>query len=659
MQTQLLFETESTASTPTICKSVFLSLPSENHDHVGQQALSDAEQVLLDLANHIYAHTSLKPMSKTLFLISRCLLVARRGLNIATSAELAESYANLCSLLGTNAPIDDFDFHAVLSECGSHIDRVLEAVRRVATLTSATDSLGLAFNTLLRGKFESGEGLGTFLTPEEVVDPMVRMLLGVVRPEVLGQISSGKNPLHFGDICGGTGRFVYSLYRLLNKHGLRPSDLGALARLFDQSSLAVEFGRLNFLFEDLYPRFECVGDSLTAQSVSKLRDSFALLATNPPFGIGKYRWTQDLASALSSQFLGSIGLRHARDLADPSELFLFRNMDLLAPGGALAIVLPDGVIQSRGFLKAIRSYENIRETNVSIVALVSLPVATFSLGGTVAKTSFLILRKSSTPEDLPLYVALAKHVGFVKRGNRRFPDPRGNELVSIANEFLSGETKIGVLRDSWRALDRLVPTAIFHNGKDVSKKENHSPLKFFVDQIREFESGPEKHGRRRFHVSILDVDQTGLMDIISATQNQPVTKALRCQPGDILVSCINPKIWRVSCVPKIEGTWTCSPEFLVLRPKKARHAWRTYLALHSPSVLRGVQSLAGGTSSSRQRVEKDQILNIEVPVCHASEKDVKRHANERVTYYMIRLRESAAYNALHGGRAEFSLSPKS
>ena len=61
--------------------------PSEQN---GQLALIEAEHVLLDIADYVYAHTSLKPMSKTLFLISRCLCVAKLGGGASTASELSE-----------------------------------------------------------------------------------------------------------------------------------------------------------------------------------------------------------------------------------------------------------------------------------------------------------------------------------------------------------------------------------------------------------------------------------------------------------------------------------------------------------------------------------------------------------------------------------------
>src|SRR5947209_6477705 len=136
MQTSLPFEQESRKSRGKFIRPALgaSSFPAQHTDD--QQAVSKAERVLLDLADYIYAHTPLKPMSKTLFLISRCLLVARKNQYVASSRDFERSYRELCSSLGSHAPRDDFDFQAVLAECGDRLPHILDAVTKVARLTA-------------------------------------------------------------------------------------------------------------------------------------------------------------------------------------------------------------------------------------------------------------------------------------------------------------------------------------------------------------------------------------------------------------------------------------------------------------------------------------------------------------------------------------------
>jgi type I restriction-modification system DNA methylase subunit len=619
------------------------SLFDESSEHNGQHALIEAEHLILDIADYVYAHTSLKPISKTLFLISRCLCVAKLGGGASTAAELRGKYNQIRSSLNGTALGDDFNFSSVVGECEQHIPRVLDAINNVCRLTAKTDSLGLVFNTLLRGKFEGGEGMGTFLTPEEVVFPMVDMLLKVVDNDALSSLG-GASSLLYGDVCGGTGRFVYALARRLEAREVPRRQLEKAARLFDQSLMAVDMGRLNFLFEGMQPAFELVGDSLSAPQVSGLKSRFLLLATNPPFGASKYRWNKELGETLPYEVLATIGMRNPGDTADPSELFFFRNLDLLAPGGALAIVLPDGVVQSDDFREALAVYERVRKTSLNVAAVVSLPSVTFSLGGTVAKTSFLIVQKQVERQDKPMYVALAHQVGFVKRGKKRGDDPKGNDLLKIATEFGAAAPVLGRVVECWRTHDSFVAARMMHVEDASSGKK--TPLADLVKMMRDFKN--DSGAGERFHVSVLDVDATGLIDMIAASRNEPMSKGLSCHPGDVLVSCMNPRIWRVAVIPNILGTWSCSPEFVVLRPKPGQDPWRIALALHHPSVVQAVQAKAKGTSSSRQRVPKDRVLTVSVPELVITEK-LAEYVAWREEFYAKRLREAQAFDDVHGG----------
>ena len=609
-----------------------------------------AERALLDLADFIYAHTPLKPMSKTLFFLSRVLVTAALDPAHLDSADLTSAYQRVRIQLRSAAPLDDFDFPTVVGECGEHLPRVLSAVRSVLELSAGTDKLGLAFNTLLRGKWEGGEGLGTYLTPEEVVEPMVQMLIDAVGG---AGARLGPEGLLFGDICGGSGRFVHALARALLRDGAPPDDVERAARLFDQSSLAVGFASVNFALEDMYPAFARVPDSLLADDVSQLAGRFLLLATNPPFGSGKYAYSEPLRAALPEGMVDVLGLHAPGASADPSELFLCRNLQLLAPGGALAIVLPDGVVQSPRFPRALEHLEGWLGSELGVLAAVSLPPATFTLGGTVAKTSFLLIRREATPVSTPIYVASASHVGFLKRSNRRVADPGGNDLPAIVEDWRAAAPARGARVGPWRDHERLVVRQLLHGDAGL-EADARTPLRELADRVRAL--APRAASPGQLHISVLDIDPTGLIDVIAARRNRPVTPGITCASGDVLVSCINPAIWRVAVVPSLEGVeWACSAELLVLRPRPGRDPWALGLALHHGSVIAAVRSLAGGTSSSRQRVDKQRVLDVAVPIDLEGADAVREHAAFREQWYRMRMREGPAYDHLHSGGEDFEL----
>ena len=624
------------------------------------EALQEAERVLLDLADFVYTNTSLKPMSKALFFISRMLVAAPLADENCSADQLAEAYEEARLGLGAAAPEDDFSFLSVASECGSHLPRVLRAVQRVRSLGEGSDILGMAFNTLLRGKWEGGEGLGTFLTPEEVVGPMTQMTVACLPESVLSALNGDGEDYCFGDICGGTGRFVVDLGRRLGTHGVARHRLARRAYLYDQSSLAVGFAKLNLVLEGVMPtHFARVGDSLIAPEVTALRSRFALLATNPPFGTGKYGYNDQLGSMLPVEVLSEAGIRGPGDVADPAFLFAFRNLDLLAPGGVLGIVLPDGVLHSGGFRRALTSYETVRGLSIEVLAIVSLPSAAFALGGTVAKTSFVIFRRVLKADgESPIFVAEAKHVGFKRRGNRRAVDPSGNDLVQIAADFerVAQHSAYGKWYPAWRAFERLAPSEFRRNEVGHSASDD-GVLGQFVSICKLYTESTGPKGLTPFHISVLDVDETGLIDIRASLLNRPASKSLACRPGDVLISCLNPKIWRVAVVPELEGWWTCSPEFLVLRPKRADLSWRIALAMFHRSAIEVVRGMAGGTSSSRQRVPKDRVLHVHLPHLNIDERSLAMHVDQRLAFYKARLAEIRVYEALLEGTNTFQITP--
>ena len=611
----------------------------------------EAERLLLELADFIYGHTSLKPMSKTLFVLSRCLLVApqRRG---KTVAAVVCAYQRQVAALGAAAPTDDFHLPDVLRECGEHLGHVLAVTDEVKALCSGSDSLGLAFNTLLRGKWESGEGLGTHLTPEEVVEPMVRMALGSIALPSDRAPTDGR-PLLLGDPCGGTGRFAFSFAVQLRRRGHAPAQINAMLRLYDQSALSVDFARLNFAFDGLTPRFARVDDSLTCAALSEEVGRYLAVATNPPFGTGKYRWTPDLQDAIGPEVLAAIGMRQPGDVCDPALLFLFRCLDLLALEGVLAIILPDGIVHASWFKETLLCYERSRVCGLDVLGIVSLPTATFSLGGTVAKTSFLLVRKSKHVGNARLYVARAGHIGFKKRGNRRVSDPAGNDLAAILNDYLCGQERKGRWLKGWRTAERLMPTLLLSN--DSAPSGGTKPLSHLARLRRERGVGVHRANGDWHHVSVLDVDGTGVIDIAATSTNEPATPPQACCAGDVLVSCLNPRIWRAAVVPDLPGVWTCSGEFAVLTPHDGVDPWKLAVTLHQKAVIERATALASGTSSSRQRVNKEALLSLPVSEVHIDPVVIQHHKDERERLYRVRLREHHAFAKLHAGEETFVL----
>lgn len=628
--------------------------------------VNNLEQHLLDFADYIYAHTALKPMSKTLFFVSRLLLVLKHSKKLneiiekkgsPTITQFVDEYNFVRKKFDLKS--DDYDLSQVLGDIEPQLEIVLGFLVKIHNLSADFDVLGLAFNSLLRGKFEAGEGLGTHLTPEEVVTPTVQMALAMMNKKALNGLLSEKSDLVAGDITGGTGRFMFHLAKSIETKA-KKNTFNEKIYLFDQSKIHTEFCEINFLLEsENRPKCFCVPDSLTSNTLDKLRGKFALLLTNPPFGVNKYSYTENIKSHLHPELLKFFNFNNSGATTDPAWLFIVKNLDLLADGGVLGIVLPNGIAHSEDFVRLLYSYERINDVELTVGGVFSLPTVTFALGGTVAKTTVVLIGKNTDFKKLG--TATIEHIGFDKSGNKRVQSNHGNQLEKIASSFAKQKNSdILTWSESWKSFDRLSPDLIQYQSRKGKKNSTAiESLESLVTHRRDFGKIERRTNSKHLHISILDIDETGLIDVRSCLAQAPVTQPLVCETGDILISCLNPNIWRATFIPSLENTtWTCSPEFAVLKPKEKGqlNSAKLFLLIQQQAVRSQVVALGRGTSSSRQRVKKTDLNLVDIPILELKDSTIKAFFKSRMEFYQNRMTEIEFMRHLTAGSiSELSL----
>jgi hypothetical protein len=620
--------------------------------------IESVESALLDLADFIYAHTPLKPMSKALFFISRMLVLAKRspiikeailaGVSDIAPELLTSEYAVVARDL--HFIVDDYDFPQVLLSLDGQLSRIMAHLKAVVSGASGSDVLGLAFNSLLRGKFEAGEGLGTHLTPEEVVIPMCEAAWELLDEGIRHELLKGGASKVAADITAGTGRFMFHLHRFILQ--FKPdANIGKKMFLFDQSKVHTEFADINFILHDHgRPATHWVQDSLVAEEVSGLRNRCAVLLTNPPFGVGKYSYSDRLAKVFGPIILDLLGIGKPGDTIDPAWLFIVRNLELLCDGGVLGMILPNGIAHSEELTKLLLSFEKLHSCALNVDAVFSLPTVTFALGGTVAKTSVVFITKNTAHTKLS--VADISHIGFDKAGNKRVSDPSGNELALAIRDFCTHKPGLISTVTNWRKFPRLSPSLIgFNAGKAVAQGKVELLMDLTL-QIKEPMRGIPANIDCHFHVSILDVDETGVIDLSKCRGQMPSTPPQICAEGDVLISCLNPNIWRVTFIPNLGSvSWSCSPEFAVLRPRKrgALELGKIFLSLHQKAVRDQVVAMGRGTSSSRQRVRKSDLNDVHIPCLMVSDEIVVGFVETRAKAYKNRLDEISFLSEISKG----------
>lgn len=529
----------------------------------------DINSEILEVADYIYTQTTLKPMSKTVFFLSRILL--QRKYNLTQD--------NYLSFINSHNISDDYDFWDIYNNLTENNRKyLLDKIDNIFS-SSGTDILGNLFNSLIHGKFEAGEGLGSFLTPDEVVKPTV-----ILANYLMDKYNIEINDSYIGDITGGTGNFLLHFYEL------HPELSTKNLKIYDQSSLHLSFANINFLLQyNNIPATYWTQDSLTDKSIEV--GKYCCLLTNPPFGSNTYT----LNYKIDKEYKDIIGIK---DKTDPTWLFLIKNLDILSNRGILAIVLPNGVYQSKKFVDLLKLYESKNNCLLSIPFIFDLPVDTFSFAGTVAKTGVLFIMKNIKCDGTSHYNITS--IGFRKKGSNKIHTQ--NKYYDIVDKIIHNKSE-NMLYD-WRKLEYL------HN--TIQGESNHS-IKVSNLSVR-VKKYIKEENFNYIHIPVDAVDDYGIIHFNQCLLNKmPKSKPIKCQRGDILVSCLNPRIWRVVKIPNIKNIqWNCSSEFIVLRPKKDSD--NLFAILSSNEIKNKALLLAKGTSASRQRINKDDFLNIDVNI---------------------------------------------
>jgi len=546
----------------------------------------------------------------------------------------------------------------VLAEAVALIDPAL--LRRVEA-SDSYDLLGTAFDAMLRGRYDHSGGLATYLTPHNVADLLARLCLCDL--EVPDAWRPGA-PL-FGDMCCGTGRFLVAGVREVRRIAHeRYSDDRAAQRFIDaygatgvvgadQSSSSIAKARLNLiLFGIESPRVFTTRDAISDRLLDRWRGRMHLILTNPPFGDGKY----DEPTGVLRTTSVLRGLRK-RKTVDPALAFLVRCLDLLDAEGRLGIVLPDGLIDGAALRGALLGSDTTtRLRDVSLEANVSLPTAAFALSGTVARTSAVVIRKGGSSR-VGVLLARAAHCGYLKHGNRAVADPHGDDLPTIAEigvrswsrlaepEFKQGVNtlceKPAVSLVDRRGLisadpSRFDPLALMARRELLDAGGTH--LADHLHPVARTSAAADGH---RPFVSVLHVDDLGVICWPSAYTHMPTTPGRLARSGQLLVSMLNPGKLRATVIPDDEPEIICSSEFGVF---DADDPWAVLILLNDSRVRAQLAPLGRGTSSSRRRIDTAEFLSLALPVL--DERVVRRGAAVRAAHGTLRAAALAAAEAL-------------
>jgi type I restriction enzyme M protein len=378
---------------------------------------------------------------------------------------------------------------------------VVGELQRYSLLQTLADVKGAAYEQLVGSNLRGDRG--EFFTPRNVCDMAARMALATYpRDKWL--------KLRILDPACGTGGFLVSVMNVWREY-LEPVQrakwgnneskaLEETARLLretanqylvgiDFNPILVRAAQMNLVMHgdgstnvyhanSLLPPGEWTGE--VAEHV-KL-NSFDIILTNPPFG-SKIPIDDPhiLARFELSTFEMENGARRAS--MPPEQLFIERCLQLLKPGGRLAIVLPDSILSNPG-LAFIRRWILKR---ARIIASIDLPQVTFE-PYTGTQTSVLLMQKKTDEEmlieqetgklrDYEIFMATPEAVGHDRRGEVVYlRTPEGEmieyeDTITVTRRKPSGELVTEQRRQKVRAVFDQLPEVVRYFTDWVSRPE--------------------------------------------------------------------------------------------------------------------------------------------------------------------------------------------
>jgi type I restriction enzyme M protein len=485
------------------------------------------------------------------------------------------------------------------------------------------DIKGAAYEELLRDTFEKNDNQQYF-TPRHLMDFVVEM----VDPSPSSVIC---------DPAAGSGGFlVGALNYVANNH---PGEAPRVAGV-DVDERMAWVARINVFLHGGDPA--AIGHLGGAGSLRPWKEierflpkhGFSAILTNPPFG----------SDMTNERALSQFETGKGRATRRRGVLFIERCLDLLEPGGLLAVVIDDSILNLGGN-SDIRS---IIRRQATVEAVISLPDVTFMPYST-AKSSVVLMRKKIAGQDATSTVFMAD-VEYV--GNRPNGDPLYKETVTVEGT-----------RVLWSDLPEVTEAFRYYcvNGELPPELDDNQNI--FVADVDSYlgEVGGDRLDVNFFHptrsqaANTLDVSPVpalrldelfqfdnsvlnaaemypdaqvnwiGLGDVVAETGEYAVahipadrikSAVHSYRGGDILMSKLRPKLRKIVFIPHGDEGGLCSAELVVLRPLSTPAApfLPDYVSYILRSDLGFGQQVHQITGVGRPRVGVPALRGLRIPI---------------------------------------------
>lgn len=508
------------------------------------------------------------------------------------------------------------------------------------------DILNEAFGHFVRDNFRNHKEDAQYMTPSEVVKTTIEIAF----KDIVQDTKSIKDLLATSEdsfivldpTCGVSSFLLYAYKKVIeiidasnikNKNALIEIKRSNTFVGQDKVDRMVRMSKINYLFSGLNPNLIEQGNSIIGDSfIDKYIGKVDLILTNPPFG-AEFNVEEIIKQGDKYEFLKDVK-KYSNLKTLYSELILLdRCLKLLKPGGRLLIIVPDGIVSSKGMNEV---YRDILSTKYILKGVIDLPAVTFAQAGTRTKCSILYIQKPHEAkfEQDGIFMATANDIGFEvkeKTGTATKIYSGINELENITKLYNPDKSISSIEILSSKPSVVIYPFSQLINGKwnanfysanrldTVSKFQNINDKEFEIIPLKQIAEFCTKNRKKKTvtetikHISILHINEDSTIKLEEVMRYNPISPGRECFPGDILFSKINPRIPRITVVPDVQVNLTCSSEFEIIKPYTDEYTYLLKTLLLTDAVLKQVVSLTSGTSSSHNRIKDAELMDIKVP----------------------------------------------
>lgn len=456
---------------------------------------------------------------------------------------------------------------------------------------------------------------GEFFTPHPVVRLAVEMLAPTADERVIDPT------------CGSGGFLIQTISYLADQN----PDFDRTAYV-QQNLRGIEFNPDVALSAMIRLAFEGgTGAEITCANAllahEQFEGAFDVVLTNPPFGSkGKVedlrmlsgyllarRWTQ----SASDEWEMTNSLLPGQS---PEILLIEKCLKMLRPGGRMAVVLPDGLLQNI-------SNSHIRfwiRSQAVVLGVVSIPQEAFIPYGTGIKTSLLLLQKEPAQAN-DVFMARLQKIGYDVKGQPIYKRDDKGKLLRSAQGGCVVDDDIQKIATAYRQFrqgqfvpdgDAIfpVPEALLNNRLDVEhyhpddlkllrqlQANGAKPLREIADILTKSDDFRSSSADFMRYIAISDVDARAMQVVsqqILKPHEAPSRATYRIQTGDIITATSGASTGTerqaTALITEDEDGAICSNGFAVIRNIHGVEPFFLLAFMRTDYFLRQVSRLTTG-----------------------------------------------------------------